>query len=92
MAAILGRSKSWWAGGIIGGILGIIFLHTIVWVGLSILIGLIFDFIVSHIYKKTTADGGIPPWWIGGGGGGHSGGFGGFGGGMSGGGGASGRW
>src|SRR3989344_1784452 len=92
LAAILGRSKSWWAGGIIGGILGIIFLHTIVWVGLSILIGLIFDFIVSHIYKKTTADGGIPPWWIGGCGGGHSGGFVGFGVGMSGGGGASGRW
>ena len=92
LASILGRSKSWWAGGIIGGILGIIFLLTIVWVGFSILIGLIFDFIVSHIYKKTTAGGGVPPWWIGGGGIGRSGGFGDFGGGMSGGGGASGRW
>lgn len=94
LTSILARSKSWWAGGIIGGILGIIFLHTILFIGIFILVGLIFDFIVSRVYSKSKAGGGIPPWWIGGGGigGGHSGGFGGFGGGMSGGGGASGRW
>ncbi|MDP3875005.1 MAG: TPM domain-containing protein [bacterium] len=93
LASILGRSKSWWAGGIIGGILGIIFFSGIIFVGIYILIGLVFDFIVSRIYSKAITRGGVPPWWIGGGGiGGNSGGFGGFGGGMSGGGGASGRW
>lgn len=94
LASILGRSKSWWAGGVIGGVLGIIFFSGILFVGIYILIGLIFDFIVSRVYSKAIARGGIPPWWIGGGGigGGHSSGFGGFGGGMSGGGGASGQW
>ncbi|MDO8569722.1 MAG: TPM domain-containing protein [bacterium] len=94
LTSILGRSKSWWAGGIIGGVLGVIFFSGIMFVGIYILIGLIFDFIVSRIYSKAVAGGGTPPWWIGGGGigGGHSGGFGGFGGGMSGGGGASGRF
>ncbi|MDO8728966.1 MAG: TPM domain-containing protein [bacterium] len=93
LVSILGRSKSWWAGGVIGGVLGIIFFSGILFVGMYILIGLIFDFIVSRAYIKTLSRGGVPPWWIGGGGlGGGSGGFGGFGGGMSGGGGASGRW
>ncbi|MDO8590220.1 MAG: TPM domain-containing protein [bacterium] len=92
-ASILGRSKSWWAGGIIGGVLGFIFLSGVLFIGLSILVGLVFDFLVSRAYKNAVTRGGVPPWWIGGGrGGGHSGGFGGFGGGMSGGGGASGRW
>lgn len=92
-ASILGRSKSWWAGGIIGGIIGIIFFSGIAFLGAYILIGLLFDFIVSRVYSKTVARGDIPPWWIGGGGvGGGHGGFGGFGGGSSGGGGASGRW
>lgn len=93
VASILGRSKSWWAGGVIGGILGIIFFSGIVFIGVWILVGLIFDFLVSYFYKKSIGKGGVPPWWIGGGGiGGSSGGFGGFGGGMSGGGGASGKW
>jgi len=91
LAAILGRSKSWWAGGIIGGILGIIFYSGIILVGVWILVGLIFDFAVSRIYSKSMSRGGVPPWWIGGSGSG-GGGFGGLGGGMSGGGGASGRW
>lgn len=94
LAAILGRSKSWWAGGVIGGILGLIFFSGIIFVGIYILIGLLFDFLVSRAYSNAKSRGGVPPWWIGGGGlgGGGSGGFGGFGGGMSGGGGASGRW
>lgn len=94
LASILSRSKSWWAGGVIGGILGIIFYSGIVFIVIYILLGLLFDFIVSRAYSKAITRGGVPPWWIGGGGmgGGHSGGFGGFGGGMSGGGGASGRW
>lgn len=102
LGSILGRSKSWWAGGIIGGIAGIIigFIKGFLYFGiisLAVLIplGLLFDFIVSRTYSKSKSQGKVPPWWIGGagfGGGGKSGGFGGFGGGMSGGGGASGRW
>jgi len=99
-ASILGKSKSWWAGGVIGGIAGIIisiFLGFILTGLISLIVlvslGLLFDFLVSRSYQKHKA-GGPPPWFLGGGGfGGHGGGgFGGFGGGMSGGGGASGRW
>ncbi len=100
-AAILGRSRSWWAGGVIGflGALGIgwfFALSLLFSVPLAIfltILGLIFDYIVSTGYQNAKARGVNPPWWIGGPGrGGGGGGFGGFGGGMSGGGGASGRW
>lgn len=100
--AILARSKSWWAGGIVGGVLGAgiwwYFALATLWGGASLaglaLIGLLFDYVVSKAYAHSRANGIQPPWWIGGGGlgGGRGGGFGGFGGGMSGGGGASGRW
>ncbi|MEK7212100.1 MAG: TPM domain-containing protein [Patescibacteria group bacterium] len=100
LASILGRSKSWWLGGVIGGIMGVIFgfVWGFVWLGagaLAILVplGLFFDFLVSRSYSKARTSGHYP-WWIGGRGpgGGGGGGFGGFGGGSSGGGGASGRW
>ncbi len=104
ISSILARSKSWWAGGVVGGVAGIIigvikgFLYAGI-IGLVVFIptGFIFDFFVSRAYQKSKASGTHPPWWIGGGGhGGHSGGFGGgfggFGGGSSGGGGASSRW
>lgn len=104
MAAILGRSKSWWGGGIVGGIIGIIigFIKGFILFGVISLIvliplGLLFDFLVSRSYSKHKSLGTTPPWWMGGGphgggGGFGGGGFGGFGGGMSGGGGSSGRW
>ena len=104
LASILGRSKSWWAGGVLGGIIGVIiglikgFLFIgVVSIGILIPFGLIFDFFVSKSYDKYKSGGGIPPWWLGGGGGSHGGfggggGFGGFGGGRSGGGGSSGDW
>jgi len=102
LVAILGRSKSWWAGGVIGGVIGvfIIFIWGLFWIGLTALIllvpfGLIFDYIVSKQYKAALAAGRNAPWWIGGGRGGSTGGFGGFGGfggGFSGGGGNSGSW
>lgn len=103
LAAILGRSKSWWAGGLLGGILGLgstylgAFGLTLISGGLVtfllIVLGLIFDYFVSSSYSQAKARGGSIPWWIGGGSGrGSSGGFGGFSGGSSGGGGASGRW
>lgn len=102
--AILARSKSWWAGGIFGGAVGLVIafffvgfsLITIFVVGFFVGFGLLLDFFVSRAYQKHKTGGGVPPWFLGGGFGGGSGhgggGFGGFGGGMSGGGGSSGRW
>lgn len=100
--SILGRTKSWWAGGIIGGVLGglsgyftsggdvmMIIFATLGLAGL----GLVFDFLVSKNYKHAKNSRTKPSWWAGGttlGGGGSSGG--GFGGGSFGGGGASGSW
>ncbi len=99
LASILARSKSWWAGGVIGALIGvvlIIFWNRIFGVIATLVLtplGLLFDYIVSKTYKNTKDKGMRPPWWIGGPGfGGRGGGFGGFGGGHSGGGGASGRW
>lgn len=104
LASILGRSKSWWAGGVIGGIAGVVlgFVFGFLWTGIAAVVfltplGLVFDFAVSRAFARGKETGHFP-WWIGGGhhrggrGGFGSGGFGGFGGGMSGGGGASGRW
>ena len=107
LASILGRSKSWWLGGVLGGVAGVIigFIFGFIYIGVvSVvglgLLGLLFDFIISSVYAKHSSGGTRPPWWIGGGGfgnghggsGGFGGGFGGFGGGRSGGGGASGSW
>lgn len=103
LSSIFARSKSWWAGGIVGGIIGAI-LTTIGFLGMSfvvgailtiilVLLGLLFDYIVSSSYSSAIARGGSIPWWTGGRGGGSGGiSFGGFGGGRSGGGGASGGW
>lgn len=103
LASILGRSKSWWAGGVLGGAAGLViglikgFMYAgIISIGILIPLGLLFDYFVSKSYDKFKSGGGIPPWWIGGGWGGGfgggGGGFGGFGGGRSGGGGSSGDW
>lgn len=102
LASILSRSKSWWAGGIIGLVIGVVvglfvgFIWGVVGVLILTPLGLLFDFFVSKQYQKGKASGHYP-WWIGGrggfgGGGSGGGGFGGFGGGSSGGGGASGGW
>jgi len=100
LVSILGRSKSWWAGGVIGAIIGVaigiikgFLFFGLMSIAVLIPLGLLFDFIVSKKYQAGKASGHIP-WWIGGsrGGRGGFGGFGGFGGGSSGGGGASGRW
>lgn len=100
LASILGRSKSWWAGGLVGGVIGLIvgIIKGFVFIGviaMAVLIpfGLIFDYFVSKSYQKAKLGGGHIPWWFGGGKGPGSGsGFGGFGGGSSGGGGASSKW
>ena len=104
--SILGRSKSWWLGGVLGAVAGIIvgfiygFVFTgFIWIAILTVVGFIFDFIVSKMFAASVSRGGRPPWWIGGGGmggfgggGGSGGGFSGFGGGSSGGGGAGGSW
>ncbi|MBI3888850.1 TPM domain-containing protein [Candidatus Nomurabacteria bacterium] len=99
--AILGRSKSWWGGGVLGAAIGGIiwflglfsFTISAVLFAFLIIFGLGLDFIVSRAYQNAKSKGTRVPWWFGGGGpGGGSGGFGGFGGGMSGGGGSSGGW
>jgi len=97
--AILGRSKSWWLGGVLGGIAGIVLTALYGWwwsiPGLTI-IGLIIDFIVSKTGGGGGGHGGrrrSSSFYSGGGrSGGSSGGFGGFSGGSFGGGGAGGRW
>lgn len=104
ISSILARSRSWWAGGVVGFVAGIILsiFFGFMLVGLiAILIltplGLLFDFLVSRAYTDSKSSGTKTPWWAGGGGfgGGSSGGgssFGGFSGGSSGGGGSSGSW
>lgn len=98
LIAILGRTKSWWMGGIVGGMGGVVLAVLFSWwlaIPILVLLGLLLDFIVSRSYHAR----GNTPWWAGGGWGpggggrfGGGGGFGGFGGGSFGGGGASGRW
>lgn len=75
LASILGRTKSWWLGGVLGGFIGGLFLVflglTLVWGFLTavfIVFGLIFDFIVSKNYgeHKRGILSGPPDWWSGG--------------------------
>lgn len=94
--AILASTKSWWQGGILGGVVGVVvvfitglFSWTLAIIACAVLLGLITDFIASKVGIVT----GNGP--LNGGGfssGGSSRGFGGFGGGSFGGGGSSGRW
>lgn len=101
LGSMLARSKSWWAGGVIGGTAGIgsiavTHIHPLAVIATIILIplGLIFDFLVSKNYHQHKDSGTLPSWWAGGGsfGGGGSGGGGSFGGGGFSGGGSSGSW
>lgn len=106
LGSILARSKSWWAGGVLGGAVGAItmfFASAALWsivTAVSLIIfGLLFDRAVSKNYRQARRSGRSPSWWAGGGGfGGFSGGSGGssggggFGGGGFSGGGASGGW
>ena len=101
LLSILGRTKSWWLGGILGGTGGLLLALMFGWwltVPLLIVVGLFLDYAVSKNYSTR----GPTSWWAGGGwgpgGGGFSGGrggggFGGFGGGGGfSGGGSTGRW
>lgn len=105
VGSMLARSKSWWAGGVIGAGIGLVVIAIAGVVFWSIfgavmmaLFGLVIDFIVSKNYREHKARGDKPSWWAGGtgwgGGGGSSwsGGGGSFGGGGFSGGGSSGGW
>lgn len=103
LASLLARTKSWWAGGVVGGVVGAIAmaasqLHPLSVIATVIFIplGLLLDFMVSRNYQQHKASGTLPSWWAGGGSiGGGSGGWGGggsFGGGGFSGGGSSGSW
>ncbi len=96
LAAFLGRSKSWWLGGVLGGVFGLILALIFGWwisIPILVVLGLIFDYVVSRMPKSPGGRGGGFWGGLGGGGlGGGRGGFGGFGGGSFGGGGASGKW
>ncbi len=105
LGSVLARSRSWWAGGVIGAGLGVGFAGLVGWVlwaligaGVLTTVGLLFDFLVSKNYRQRISDGDAPAWWAGGtywGSGDSGGGFGGggdFGGGGFGGGGSSGDW
>lgn len=100
ITSILARSKSWWAGGVVGGIVAVVvgFIFSMVAglaiAGLLIPLGLFFDWAISKNYQSNRQLGRKPSWWAGGstfGGGGSSGGSS-FGGGSFGGGGSSGSW
>ncbi len=97
LSSILGRSKSWWLGGVFGAVAGIVIgiIYGFLFNGIFAIIGLtLFGLFIDYILSKGGGGRGGP--WIGGigggGGGMGGGGFGGFSGGASGGGGASGRW
>lgn len=105
LSSFLARSKSWWAGGLIGGIIGglgwLLLGSVAAKISLTImapLLGLFLDWLVSRNYQKNISKGGSGGFFptIGGFSGGSSssggGGFGGFSGGSSGGGGSSGSW
>ncbi len=95
LVRILGKTKSWWLGGVLGGVIGVIFglvkasliigaISSAVFIGF----GLIFDYLLSRAGESARSKG-DKPWWDknnhnGGGGffgGGFGGGSGGFGGG-----------
>ncbi len=103
LGAILGRSKSWWAGGVVGGVIGGVTMLATGAHWWSILVtvalvpfGLLCDFLVSRNYREHKTIGILPSWWAGGGTFGGRGGIGGgggsFGGGGFSGGGSSGSW
>lgn len=101
LSRLFAQSRSWWLGGVLGGVAGVVVsfffgLFNIGLISLFILIplGLLIDFIFSR-NGPGGGPGGLPgmgSWGSSSGWRSSGGGFGGFGGGSSGGGGASGRW
>lgn len=94
VGAVLARTKSWWLGGLLGFLIGLLVAFFSVVIGIIAIIiltplGLLLDFVVSHAYqefkkhehdKKKSRKNDHVPWWAGGGWGPGGGGGGGFGG------------
>lgn len=92
LASVLSGTKSWWLGGVFGGIFGA-FVYGASGFVLGLLTGLFVDYILStYFFGKLVSGTGSGSMWGGGSGRSGGGGFGGFGGGSFGGGGATGRW
>ncbi len=103
LGSFLARSKSWWAGGVLGAIPGVVTAFSSVMTGLTLALGglglgLLLDYWLSRNYTVRRESGAATDWWHTGGGfmsggfGGGSGGGSSFGGGSFGGGGSSGSW
>ena len=77
MSSIFARSKSWWAGGVVGLIIGIILIFFTSWlIGLIAALfltplGFLLDYFVSKNYQNRKSSGRPPSWWAGGFGGSH---------------------
>lgn len=73
LASMLGQSKSWWLGGVVGAVAGValafngMFGSSVVTGGVMtialILFGLVADFFLSRSYTKAKQDG-KSPWWV----------------------------
>lgn len=80
LSSVLARSKSWWLGGIVGGVIGgaltifgvfgLALLSGGVVTVVFIILGLLFDYFISKTYKGAVSSGTSIPWWVGGGRGG----------------------
>lgn len=73
LSSVLGRSKSWWLGGLLGAIVGAVIVFflgvVVIYVALAFiltLLGLIFDYFVSKNYKQSLISHTSPKWWSGG--------------------------
>ena len=65
LGAILARTKSWWLGGVLGGILGLVLAFMTNWwiaIPYFVVFGLIVDYVVSESYHAR----GKTSWWAGG--------------------------
>ena len=92
LVALFGRSKSWWLGGVVGAVIGVVLaIFYVWWWSIPVLagLGLLFDYLVSKAGPRSGHR--RRGMWLGGPRGG-GGGFGGFGGGSFGGGGGGGKW
>jgi uncharacterized membrane protein YgcG len=76
LASILGRTKTWWLGGVLGALVGLAVMFFSVIIGVILMailtpLGLLFDYAVSRAYQERKrqrhSDNAVPiPWWAGG--------------------------